>query len=215
MGEAHRISNSGKSWTQWSTYTNGAYKAHLDTAKTACENREEEANGEPPSSMAQMILNATSSTYNAKDAVEWSNKHCDGSGSECHCGSGVGSGCEPFSGSSTCQCAEFVAHSLCHGGMFSDCLGGTCSPGTSKYGDRKGYNLRLGSDLHSKLKGKKGWKEVSKSHIVKGSVVFYNTGSAFGHTCLYIGDGKVNCHNNNRCGAGLDMYPFSSILAPP
>ena len=36
---AYRISNSGSSWTQWSTYKNGAYKSHLNTAKVACEKR--------------------------------------------------------------------------------------------------------------------------------------------------------------------------------
>ncbi|MEV0679557.1 type VII secretion target [Actinosynnema sp. NPDC050436] len=30
---AHRISGGGRSWTPWSTYTNGAYRAHLDEAR--------------------------------------------------------------------------------------------------------------------------------------------------------------------------------------
>ncbi|WP_163508214.1 lytic transglycosylase domain-containing protein [Fodinicola acaciae] len=32
---AYRISGQGSAWTQWSTYNNGAYKAHLDEAQAA------------------------------------------------------------------------------------------------------------------------------------------------------------------------------------
>ena len=154
-------------------------------------------------------------------AVEWSKKHCDGSGTECSCGHGIGTGCEPFVLGKSCQCTEFAAHALCHGGLFKECVRESNTegcPGTSHHmwDDCHGSNLRLGSSLHSNLKSKKGWKEVSSAHATKGSVVFYTVnGQAYAHQCLYIGDGKVNCHNNNRCGVDMHLYPFTSILAPP
>ena len=73
------------------------------------------------------------------------------------------------------------------------------------------------------------------------AVVFYTTPEGpYMHTCFHIGKGEVNvadamrtrdgnraraslmlprsrsqCHNNNRCGAPVALYPFSSILSPP
>lgn len=165
------------------------------------------------------VYNASSPDgFDPSQAVEWSSKHCDGSGSECPCGSGEGTGCEPYHQGSTCQCAEFVAHALCHGGLGYNCNvrdGGSCrSSGASEWGSCSGNNLRMGTGLHAELKSK-GWSSVSSGNAKKGAAVFYTVnGAAFAHTCIYIGGGKVNCHNNNRCGHPIGMYPFSAILNP-
>jgi len=178
---------------------------------------------EPSPSQQQLVQSAEDvlETFDPSAAIEWSNKHCDGSGKECPCGHGIGTGCEPFVLGKSCQCTEFAAHALCHGGLFKQCaseLNTEGCPDTSHHmwDNCKGSNLRLGSSLHSKLKNKKGWKEVSATHATKGSVVFYTVnGEAYAHQCLYIGGGKVNCHNNNRCAVDMHLYPFTSILAPP
>lgn len=34
---AVKISNKGTDWTPWSTWNNGAYKAHMSTAEAACK----------------------------------------------------------------------------------------------------------------------------------------------------------------------------------
>lgn len=244
--EAHRISSGGADWSQWATYTHGVFKQYLSVAKEECDQviidsqlvedvAPAESSGNFTRAGGSDIEVSHSSSVNisaAPDdveevmsfdpsaAVEWSKQHCDGSGKECPCGNGVGTGCEPFVLGKSCQCAEFAAHALCHGGMFRDCAGSNTDgcPDTSHsmWSSCKGYNLRYGGDLHANLKKRKGWKEVSASNAKKGSVVFYTVnGVAYAHQCLYIGNGLVNCHNNNRCGVGMHLYPFTSILSPP
>ena len=74
--------------------------------------------------------------YNPSAAVDFANEYC--------------------AKDSEWLCAEFVAHALHHAGLFS---------GVTDYGNYKGYNLRMVTDLHKALKTLYGWYESSSGTV--------------------------------------------------
>eukprot|EP00660_Eupelagonema_oceanica_P006496 gene6496-14429_t len=145
--------------------------------------------------------NSNTSGYNPNAARDWADDRCKGGAGECACPGGIGTSCP------NCQCAEFTAHALCHGGMFKDCGWSSCASGcaaphtTCSSGSRyvcHGQNLKWGPTLATYLRGQ-GWHDVTGQapNVPAGSAVFYNErGSSYAHTCFARGDGTVDCHNN-------------------
>ena len=119
-----------------------------------------------------------SNGFNVGATVAWANKCCGGTCSECPC--------NELQDQCACECAEFVSRSLSHGGI-NDGI------------------IKWVPSLWSWLKDPaNGWKLVGSnpSSVVAGAVIIYE---GQGHTCIGVGSGVVDCHNNNHCGITADL----------
>ncbi len=87
-----------------------------------------------------------------------------------------------------CECAEFVSKIIHHGGEDDGNII-NCIP------------------LYDWLSGGHGWSKIgsSASDVRRGDVIIYAAEGPKTHTCFGVGDGVVDCHNNNHCHASADM----------
>jgi hypothetical protein len=87
-----------------------------------------------------------------------------------------------------CECAEFVSKIIAHGGEDDGNII-NCVP------------------LYDWLSGGHGWSRIgsSPSDVRRGDVIIYAAEGPKTHTCFGVGDGIVDCHNNNHCHASADM----------
>eukprot|EP00935_MAST-01C_sp_MAST-1C-sp1_P000833 g833.t1 len=123
-----------------------------------------------------LILVHLAASLDIGKAVSWANGCCqEGGCSSCPC---TGT-CTNAPG---CACAEFVSRSLKAGGL---------DDGLIKYVPYLWDYLSKSSD----------WENVGTdaNSVRAGDVIIFNYGSDYDHTCLGVGNGIVDCHNNNRC----------------